>query len=138
MTTIPSSSIKICPQCGSSAVDFSSLHGGDASCRGCAWKGTSTDLFEVPVPQDGVVWAHTVFNEVRNLFSGELGIPYLKFLLRWGFIEGDPAKIAGTVDRKVFARYLAAIGRAVFVALLETRSALEVERVRAEKAKEPS
>lgn len=73
-------------------------------------------------------------NDLRNLLSGELGLPYLKFLLKWGFMQGSMADPAGTVDRKVFARYLAAIGRSILVALFEERAHMEATNV-AERAK---
>jgi hypothetical protein len=63
--------------------------------------------------------------ELRKLLSGELGLPYLKFLVRWGFVKADMGDIAGTLDRKIFSRYMAAIARAVLTAIIEERARAE-------------
>ena len=124
------SEVKMCPQCGSPGVDFSTLVGGAADCRGCGWKGTTTDLLVVPSNTDAVDEKAMagMINEVRNLLSGELGFPYLKFLLRWGFLAGDVNNPAGTIDRKKFARYCAAIARGILPALYEERAKQEAAR----------
>lgn len=127
--------LRMCPQCGSPGVDFSGLAGGHASCRGCHWKGAVEDLLAVPGSAEvsDETQLASMMNEVRRLLSGELGLPYLKFLLKWGFLTGDINNIVATLDRKAFARYMAAIGKAILIALLEERSRVEALRI-AEKA----
>ncbi len=120
-----SNGLRLCPQCGSPGVNFSSLAGGAADCRGCHWKGSVEDLLNVPGTSMDENMLSSVMNDLRKLLSGELGLPYLKFLLKWGFMAGSMSDPAGTVDRKAFARYLAAIGRSILVALFEERSRME-------------
>lgn len=124
-------SVKLCPQCGSPAVDYSTLAHGAANCRGCRWKGKVEDLLAIPGSAEVNDQATIVgmLNDVRSVLSGELGLPYLKFLMKWGFITGDPKNPVATVDRKAFARYMAAIGRALVTAMIEERSRAEVERI---------
>lgn len=125
-----SNGLRMCPQCGSPGVEFSSLAGGAASCRGCRWAGQVEDLLVVPgseiAPDEQL---GNMMNEIRKLLSGELGLPYLKFLLKWGFLAGSMDDPARTVDRKALARYFAAIGRAILTALLEERARIESMRV---------
>jgi hypothetical protein len=125
-----SAEIKLCPQCGSPGVNYSVLDGGAADCRGCRWRGNTTELLNLPgsaeVNDEGVLFR--MLNDVRGLLSGELGLPYLRFLMKWGFLEGDANNPARTVDRKQFARYIAAIGRAVLIAAIEERSRMEAAR----------
>lgn len=124
------SEVRMCPTCGSPGVDFSTLVGGAADCRGCGWKGTTTDLLVVPSSVEGVdeKAMSGMINEVRILLSGELGLPYLRFLLKWGFLAGDLKNPVGTIDRKKFARYCAAIARGILTALYEERAKQEAAR----------
>lgn len=69
-----------------------------------------------------------MMNDVRQLLSGQLGMPYLKFLLKWGFLQGDLTDLHGTLDRKKFARYLARIGHSILVAVIEERSKQEGQK----------
>ncbi len=124
-------SVKFCPQCGSASVDFSALAGGGAACKGCGWNGLVEDLLTVPIQHDFVGKEdiiRSMVNDVRTFLSGELGLPWLKFLLKWGFIVADTKNIAGTVDRKKFARYLAVIGQTVVTALIAERARQESEQ----------
>jgi hypothetical protein len=125
-----STTLKVCPQCGSPGVDYSTLAGGAAECRGCRWKGGTADLLAIPgsAEVNDSATLTDMLNDVRRLLSGTLGLPYLKFLMKWGFLTGDMANPAGTIDRKAFARYMAAIGRTVLTAVLEERSRAEAER----------
>lgn len=119
-------SVRFCPQCGSAGVDFSDLVNGAAHCRGCAWDGSREDLLTVPTVADADQQLIVrLMGELRKLLSGELGFPYLKFLVKWGFIKADQQDIANTLDRKAFARYLAAIARAILTAIIEERSRAE-------------
>ncbi len=117
-------SVRFCPQCGSASVDFSSLVGGGASCRGCGWHGQADDLLVVPIEHDFAGKEDAIIsmvNDVRAFLSSELGLPWLKFLLKWGFISADSNNVTGTIDRKKFARYLAVIGQSVVPALIAER-----------------
>lgn len=125
-----SDGVKLCPQCGSPGVDFSALAGGVASCRGCRWNGVLEDLLVVPgssaVDSDGTLLG--MMNDLRGLLSGELGVPYLKYLMKWGFVTGDLSRPRDTIDRKAFARYVASIARSILVGILEERSRSEAAR----------
>lgn len=117
----------MCPRCGSPSVDFSGLAGGAASCRGCKWNGVVEELLSVP---GGSAFSDeatltSILNDMRQLLSGQLGLPYLKFLMKWGFLNGDQNNPAGTVDRKLYARYITAIGRAILGAVFEERARQE-------------
>jgi hypothetical protein len=118
--------VKFCPQCASANVDFSSLAGGQARCHGCNWMGPVDDLMSVPIQHDFALGKESIIQEmmtdVRKFLSAELGLPWLKFLLKWGFVEGDLERLGETLDRKKFARYLAAIGRATLVAVIDERA----------------
>lgn len=119
----------MCPTCGSPGVDFSSLAGGAAGCRGCQWFGTVEDLLVMPGEGDVEGPALVgMINDLRALLSKDAGFAFLKFMLKWGFLTGDASNIAGTLDRKAFARYLAAIAKGVLTSLLEERSRVEAAR----------
>lgn len=122
-----------CPHCGSAGVDFSVLEGGAASCRGCNWTGSKMDLLTIPFKHDFANDEALVVNlmgDLRNILAKELGLPYLKFLIKWGFISADVKDVAGTLDRKTFARYLSRIAQAILLALLDERRKIETENVR--------
>ena len=118
-------SVKFCPTCGSASVEFSSLVGGQGSCKGCGWVGNADELLVVPIEHDfagkeGMLVS--MMNDVRKFMSGELGQPWLRFLLKWGFLEADVNNLLATLDRKKFARYLAVIGQSVVAALIAERA----------------
>lgn len=123
--------VRFCPVCGSAGVNFSELAGGNARCRGCGWDGQREELLAVPMPADSDSQLLVrLMGEMRRLLSGELGLPYLRFLIKWGFLKADEKDIAGTLDRKAFARYIAAIAKSVLTAILEERAraaAVQVE-----------
>lgn len=126
-------SLKCCPQCGSAGVDFSELAGGTATCRGCRWVGVVDDLLAVSFEHDFITdeaMFLNLLNAMRRLVSGQLGLPYLDFLIKWGFLKADPARIKETVDRKKFARYIAAIARGVLTSILQERAKIEAEVAR--------
>jgi hypothetical protein len=117
--------VGICPQCGKASVDFSALTGGEASCRACKWSGAREELVTVPfdhefLSDDSIVIS--LMNDLKELLTGQLGLPYLRFLLKWGFLQGSSARAVDTVDRKQFARYLLVIARGILVAILEERA----------------
>lgn len=125
------SEVRMCPQCGSPGVDFSTLVGGSATCRGCHWIGITTDLLVVPSSVEGIdeKAMSGMLNDMRQLLSGELGLPYLKFMLKWGFLAGDIHNPAASINRKKLARYFAAIARGILIAMYEERGRQEAVRI---------
>ena len=125
--------MRICAQCGSTAVDFSELAGASAGCNGCGWTGTTDELLSVPVRAqigaEELAFAD-LLNDLRAIISGVAGVPLLRFLVKWGFLSADVTRLAETVDRRLFARYLTAITTSILSAVLETRRAQEVARVK--------
>jgi hypothetical protein len=123
--------IRMCPQCGSPGVDYSTLANGAAQCKGCRWQGKVEDLLVVPgsAEVNDQTSLTNMLNDVRKLLSGELGLPYLRFLTKWGFLQGDVANAVNTIDRKAFARYLAAIAGAIMAAVIMERARAEAARI---------
>lgn len=124
--------LRFCPDCGSAGVEFSTLAGGSASCKGCSWKGRTEDLPLIPVRSD-LGTSETVLlqivNDLRRIMSKDMGVVLLQFLLKWGFVSGDPSKIKETVNVKEFSRYLSTITRMIVAGIMEERSKIERERV---------
>lgn len=121
--------LRLCPQCASASVDFSSLTGGTARCRGCRWSGYSTELVLMPFEHDFLAdesMAIAMVSDMRLLLSGKQGVPYLKFLLKWGFLQGSEQDLVGTIDRKKFARYLSAMARGLLTSVLEERARQDI------------
>lgn len=119
------SEVRMCPRCGSAGVDYGTLAGSSANCRGCHWQGALEDLLVVPFSHDFIAdeaVALSMVNDMRQLLSGELGLPYLRFLVKWGFVKADMQNVAGTIDRKQFAAYLAAIAHGVLTSILQRRA----------------
>lgn len=118
-------SVRFCPQCCSASVEFSELVGGDGKCKGCGWSGLATDLLVVPIEHDFAGKEDVIVsmvNDVRAFLAGELGLPWLRFLLKWGFLSGDPQNIVATLDRKKFAKYLAVLGQSAVASLIAERA----------------
>jgi len=114
-----------CPQCGSPALDFSILVGGEASCRSCDWEGTKGQLACSPIkhhfssPEDMVV---AITTDLRNtLTSNEFAVHLGRFLLKWGFIEHP-------INRDELVRYIKASVKAIFEAITQTREEIIKER----------
>jgi hypothetical protein len=123
---VTDSKVRFCPRCGSANLEFSELAGGNAKCENCAWSGSVDDLFVVPFSHDffsdeGMVRA--LMNDLRGLLAKELGVPYLKFLIKWGFVKTT----GGVADRVTFTRYLVAIAKAILLAIFEERKRLSTE-----------
>ena len=121
---LPPDEVRFCPGCGGARVDFSSLVGGEATCKGCGWKGSREELLVVPIKHDYMGKDHlllAMMSDIRSMLSGELGVPYLKFLLKWGFLEADVRNLKDTLDNKKFSRYLAVIAHAVLKAVIEAK-----------------
>jgi hypothetical protein len=120
--------VRMCPRCGSAGVDYGQISGSEAHCRGCQWRGTREDLLLLAVNHEFLSdesMALAMVNDMRQLLSGELGLPYLKFLIKWGFVKADVLSPGNTVDRKQFAAYLAAIVTGVLTSILKCRVDLE-------------
>lgn len=121
--------IRLCPGCGSPAVEFSALEGGVAECRVCKWKGSRDELLLMPFDHiygtdEGVGMA--LHNEIRRVFTNPLfATDIIRFLARWGFVPVDKDNKA---DVKLTTRYIAAIGRAVLVAVIKEREKIEMEK----------
>lgn len=127
--------IRMCPQCGSAGVDFSQLACGEARCRGCHWEGPREELLVTPIDHDFLASEAALAemaNDMRQLLSGELGLPYLKFLLKWGFLDADATDLVHTLDRKQFSRYLTAIANSVLTSVLTERSLADARKVAVE------
>lgn len=123
--------VRMCPRCGSAGVDYGQISGSTAHCRGCQWHGTREDLLLLSVDHTFLSdesMAMAMVNDMRQLLSGELGLPYLKFLIKWGFVKADVLSPGNTVDRKQFATYLAAIVTGVLTSILTCRSNLETSK----------
>lgn len=121
--------LRCCPQCSSPAVDFGALASSEANCAACKWSGSEEALLVVPIGAHGLDVSYVV-NDIRSLMSKELGLPILKLLLKWGFVTlEDLNDISGTLDRKVFSKYLASISAAIVKAILETSRAIAAEGV---------
>jgi len=121
--------VRLCPDCGSPAVDFSPIEGGKSACRVCEWKGEQGELLVMPFDHiygtdEGVGMA--LHNEMRTLFSNPIfAIDVIRFLVRWGFVDKDKE---GMADRKSATRYIAALARGAFTAVLREREKIEVEK----------
>jgi hypothetical protein len=112
-------------------VDYGQITGSDAYCRGCRWTGTREDLLVLPVEHEFLSdesMALAMVNDMRQSLSGELGLPYLKFLIKWGFIKSDVVNPGNTIDRKKFAAYLAAITMGVLSSVLKCRAEFDVTK----------
>jgi len=126
--TSPIQRARLCPRCGGSAVDFSSLAGGTATCRCCSWTGVVEELVNVPFNHmfggdDGI--AQILHRDLRVLISGvEVGPRLLRFLVTWGFVP----VIEGKPDVRVATRYLAAVGRGILESIFKEREKIEKEK----------
>lgn len=113
-----------CPECGSPSVTYGTLAGSQASCAACSWVGSVEGLLahvfshEHGTPDDVT---QAFVNDVRRMYA-LTAVDLGRLLLKWGFI--------GSADPKLLGRYIAAMAIASVTALLETRAALEKERLR--------
>lgn len=109
-------------------MDYGQLSGSAAHCRGCQWRGAREDLLLLSVDHEFLSddsMALAMVNDMRQLLAGQLGLPYLRFLIKWGFVKADVLDPGNTIDRKQFATYLAAIGTGVLTAVLKCRADAE-------------
>lgn len=113
---------KFCGQCGSPAVDASTLEGGEASCRACGWKGKSDALLLHPFQHDFLSneqMLSTFTRDVKGLFTQEFTQSFLRMLLKWGFL--------GTAEPKIAAKFLGNACRAIVLSVIETREIIAKE-----------
>jgi hypothetical protein len=111
---------KFCGQCGSPAVDASTLEGGEASCRACGWKGKSDELLLHPFQHDFLSNEQMLASftgEVKGLFTPAFTQSFLRLLVKWGFIS--------ELNPKIAARYLGNACRAVVMSIVQTRESFE-------------
>lgn len=122
--------VRFCSRCGSASVEYSHFEGAfDAKCSSCGWTGPKDDLLTVPLVHDfanGESIVHALMSDVRRMLGKELGIPYLKFLTKWGFV---PTAVDGRADVAIFSRYLSVIAGSVLNAVLTERARIEKEQV---------
>lgn len=113
-----------CPSCGSPSVKYSEL-GGDASCGACPWNGDSTKLIGVQFShefaggRDEIIQRMMV--DLRNTLASSAARSIGSFLLKWGFMD-QPIKA------QQLARYLAAVSRAMTVAIFVERKKMVEEK----------
>lgn len=122
MSNTPMLESRFCPKCGSPAVDFSSLEGGEASCRSCSWKGQKEALLVhkfsgVFSSENDVLVAFS--KDVRDLMK-EMGPKFIAILLRWGFI--------GKAEPGIVLPYFRSASVAIAEAVLRTRNEISKEK----------
>lgn len=134
MNQVQMSEVRFCAQCGSASVDFSSLSGATAVCRGCNWSGPADELLVVPIQSGMFLQAESALvgfiDDIRNMLAGELGQVWLRVLLKWGFLQCDPKNITGTLDRKKLSRFIVRIAHATAIAVIQERELQETEERR--------
>ncbi len=121
----------VCPDCGSSMVEFSPLAGGLAKCGVCKWEGAREALLAVPFQNNMGAPAEVIVairNDLRKII-GQMATPLLTFLIKWGFVEAvqQKGKVKVTNPAMVI-RYMNAISAGLFSAILAERSKIEKER----------
>lgn len=132
LSTAKTETAYVCPDCGSPLVEFSFLAGGNGTCKACKWMGPKDKLLSVPLTNtfgsSDEVFA-SMRNNLRSVVS-QSSVEYVRFLVKWGFVEAVQrgGKIEVTNHKQV-VRYVNAIAQAVFMAILNERQKIEVERV---------
>ena len=122
--------LHLCPECGSPSVDYSSLEGGDASCRACKWSGRRDDLLVMPASHSfgsGLESLVAMHNSWRGLF-GKFATDIVRFLLEWGFIASREENGKLHLDESLARRYITVAASAALVAVLGEREKIEKEK----------
>lgn len=122
-----------CPVCGSSAVDYSPLHGGDASCRICKHAAPRATFITYEFSHDFFTDENvfTVFvNEMKHTLLANKPTQDMRFSLgailqKWGFVDAKK----GRASLPTLMRYYTAIVRGAVLAVVEEREKIERERV---------
>lgn len=128
----------VCSTCGSPSVEFSSLVGGAASCKACGWVGSREGLASIPVKQSGLLDADQTFLAMYNDFRKivrTMAPPLTHFLVQWGFV-GAVQRRDGSVtitEPRTALRFVNAVFQGAFKSVLDTREAIEKERVERER-----
>ena len=129
MTVSTPDSVLFCPRCTSATVDVSSLIGGGASCRTCAWQGQREDC-QVHAINHQFTSQEEIFRTFSRdvqLLVAEFGaVPIGRMLRKWGFLVDGPD---GKPDMKVLTRYIKAIARGIATSLVAERESIEAEDV---------
>jgi hypothetical protein len=122
----------VCPDCGSTLVEFSGLVGGTADCKVCPWRGTREKLVAVPftneLGDEQTILA--IRGDIRAIVK-DAAPSILQVLVRWGFVEATQSK-SGQVsvkNKQMVVRYMNAVAHHVFLGIIEERKKIEVERV---------
>jgi len=121
-----------CPACGAADVQSSSLAGGAAKCNVCNWAGTVEELAVFRFSHDMGTTEEVFrafFIEVRKLLGAQFATSIGLLLIKWGFLEQLTPKNTKDFTKKL-ARYVAAASMAVTHSIIETRAAIEKERLR--------
>ncbi len=130
---IPNTNAYFCATCGSAAVSVSEL-GGPSTCQACGWKGPKEDLAVHKFSQDlgsSESVTQAFISDVVRVFSKECAIPLGRFLVKWGFLEPIPNHpLAQKIYARHLGRYVHEVAKAATLAIVKTREAIELERVK--------
>ena len=119
---MPQDEVYVCPQCQSPALDLGNI-GDDVRCRKCGWGGKVKDTIAAPFqnPFSSQQQATEQFVKDIGMWVVETGAIELgRVLIKWGFMDRK------NPDPKVLGRYATAIAKAVAIAILREREAIEV------------
>lgn len=121
-----------CPACASADITASTLAGGDAQCNTCTWKGAVEELptfhftHDMGTPEEVF---RSFFLDVRKLLGQNFATQIGHTLIKWGFLEPPDPKNHQAIVRTL-SRYVGVITKAVVVAIIEERKAMEKEKFR--------
>lgn len=132
MAEVQQETLYTCPDCGSPAVDFSILSGGNGTCSACGWVGRKEDMLVVPLLHregDKEATIMAIRNDVRQVY-GRAAQDFGRFLVKWGFVDAVQRGGKIELNKAQFARFITAMAQASFMAVLNERRKMEEERVR--------
>ena len=116
--------VRLCAKCGTSSIETDEL-ANKATCNVCGWQGAFSEAVIQPFKHSFFSGqsAHTAFiKETQVMEAKALGVPLLKQLVTWGFIESGMSK---EDTAKAFTVYVKNVAEAVVRAIVETRAAQE-------------